>query len=90
MSEYLTDPLRYSSHKYDSEFIDEQDGALSAENKPIYIKLLEESRRRSNRYYSFMVTHTPEVWKTIAQRIHLSKEHGIEIVNWQQWKVYLY
>lgn len=81
MSEYLTDPLRYSSHKYDSEFIDEQDGALSAENKPIYIKLLEESRRRSNRYYSFMVTHTPEVWKTIAQRIHLSKEHGIEIVN---------
>ncbi len=81
MGEYLTDPSRYSKHKYDLDLTDEKDGALSAENKPIFLKLLEQSRRRAKRHYSFVVTHSPEIWKTISQRIHLSKDNGIKIVN---------
>ena len=81
MGEYLTDPSRYSAHKYESDFTDEKDGALSPENKHIFLTLMEESRRRSNRYYSFMVSHSESIWKEIPQRIHLSKENGIKIVN---------
>jgi DNA repair exonuclease SbcCD ATPase subunit len=81
MGEYLTDPSRYSSHKYESDYTDEKDGSLSPENKHIFLELMEKSRIRSNRYYSFMVTHTPAIWKEVSQRIHLSREHGIQIVS---------
>jgi DNA repair exonuclease SbcCD ATPase subunit len=81
IGEYLTDKSRFSTHKYDSDFTDEKDGSLSPENKHIFLELMEKSRIRSNRYYSFMVSHSPSIWKTIPQRIHLSKEEGITIVN---------
>jgi DNA repair exonuclease SbcCD ATPase subunit len=77
---YLTSS-KYSNHKYQSEFSDEKDGALSENNKNLYLKLMQESLALSDRDHLFLVTHSDSIWKQINQRIHLYASGKIQVVN---------
>ena len=80
MGIYLTSS-RYSNHTYQSEFSDEKDGALSPENKHLYLSLMEASLAVSKRDNLFMVTHTDSIWKQIPNRIHLHAGGKIQVVS---------
>ena len=77
---YLTSS-KYSNHKYQCEFSDEKDGALSPNNKDLYLKLMQESLTLSDRDYLFLVTHSDSIWKQINQRIHLHAGGKIQVVS---------
>jgi DNA repair exonuclease SbcCD ATPase subunit len=77
---YLTSS-KYSNHRYQSEFSDEKDGALSENNKNLYLKLMQESLSLSDRDYLFLVTHSDSIWKQVNQRIHLYAGGKIQIVS---------
>ena len=70
-----------SGNQFLTTFQDESDGALDPENKQNYFSLLRESFKLGRRYYTFIITQSPDIWEQVAQRIHLKPEQSsIELV----------
>lgn len=69
------------SIRYECAYVDEKDGALAPEFKLTYLRMVEESFRLGNRYYTFIISHSEELWRAIPQRIHLHKDGRIDIVK---------
>lgn len=70
-----------SGNQFLTTFQDESDGALDPDNKQNYFSLLRQSFRVGRRYYTFIITQSPDIWEQVAQRIHLKPEQSsIELV----------
>jgi exonuclease SbcC len=65
-----------SGKEYQTSFQDERDGALDPDSKQHFIDMNRESFKLGRRYYTFMISQTPEIWQQIQQRIHLVPESG--------------
>jgi len=54
-------------------FQDEADGALDADNKRKYIRMIEETHRKEGRTHTILITHSEEAKALIGQKIDLNK-----------------
>jgi len=69
-----------SGREYLTTYQDESDGALDPNNKQNYLTMVHESFVLGRRYFTFIITQTPEIWQQVDQRIHLSAEEKLECV----------
>ncbi|HOJ04146.1 MAG TPA: hypothetical protein PK916_09085 [Bacteroidota bacterium] len=60
-------------------FLDEADGALSPENAPRYLRMLQRVHDLSGAHFTFIITHRPELIAMMPQRIEFTKS-GPQIV----------
>jgi exonuclease SbcC len=74
---YMSD---HSGCQLQTTFQDESDGALDPDNKQNYFSLLRESFRLGRRFFTFIITQSPEIWEQIEQRICLTPGVGVEVV----------
>jgi exonuclease SbcC len=65
-----------SGHEFLTNFADEKDGALDPDNKQHFVEMSREAFRLGRRYYTFLITQTPEIWQQVQQRLHLHPEDG--------------
>ena len=70
----------HSGCQLQTTFQDESDGPLDPDNKQNYFSLLRESFRLGRRFFTFIITQSPEIWEQIEQRIHLNPGVGVELV----------
>jgi exonuclease SbcC len=70
----------YLSEKSGKELLtsyqDEKDGALDPDNKQHFVEMSREAFRLGRRYYTFLITQTPDIWQQVQQRLHLYPETG--------------
>jgi exonuclease SbcC len=70
----------YLSEKSGKELLtsyqDEKDGALDPENKQHFVEMSREAFRLGRRYFTFLITQTPDIWQQVQQRLHLHPESG--------------
>ena len=70
----------YLSEKSGKELLtsyqDEKDGALDPDNKQHFVEMSREAFRLGRRYYTFLITQTPDIWQQVQQRLHLHPETG--------------
>ena len=59
--------------KFLTAFQDEADGALDAENRVQYFKMLEAAHQESGRRHTILITHSPEAQQMIEQKIDISE-----------------
>jgi len=70
-----------SGKEYLTSYADEADGALDPDNKQHFVDMLRESFKLGRRYFTFLITQTPEIWQQIQQRVHLQPAEGkLELV----------
>jgi exonuclease SbcC len=65
-----------SGKEYLTSYADEADGALDPDNKQHFVDMLRESFKLGRRYFTFLITQTPEIWQQIQQQIHLKPAEG--------------
>jgi exonuclease SbcC len=65
-----------SGKEYLTSYADESDGALDPDNKQNFLDMLRESFKLGRRYFTLVITQTPEIWQQIQQRIHLVPAEG--------------
>ncbi|MDP2884546.1 MAG: SMC family ATPase [Ignavibacteria bacterium] len=70
----------HSGCQLQTTFQDESDGPLDPDNKQNYFSLLRESFRLGRRFFTFIITQSPEIWEQIEQRIYLKPGIGAELV----------
>ena len=70
----------HSGCQLQTTFQDESDGPLDPDNKQNYFSLLRESFRLGRRFFTFIITQSPEIWEQIEQRIYLKPGVGVELV----------
>lgn len=58
-------------------FLDESDGELDSEARPLFVKMIEAAHRMCNATLTILITHSVEVKDLIEQKIELSR-------NWQE------
>lgn len=66
-----------SGKEYLTSFQDESDGPLDPENKQNFLAMLQASFKLGRRYYTFLITQTPELWQQVDQRIELDPKRSI-------------
>jgi len=70
----------YLSEKSGKELLtsyqDEKDGALDPDNKQHFVEMSREAFRLGRRYFTFLITQTPDIWQQVQQRLHLHPENG--------------
>ncbi len=70
----------HSGCQLQTTFQDESDGPLDPDNKQNYFSLLRESFRLGRRFFTFIITQSPDIWEQIEQRIHLKPGVGLELI----------
>ena len=70
----------YLSEKSGKELLtsyqDEKDGALDPDNKQHFVEMSREAFRLGRRYYTFLITQTPDIWQQVQQRLLLLPAEG--------------
>ena len=69
-----------SGREYLTTYQDESDGALDPNNKQNFLTMVHESFVLGQRYFTFIITQTPEIWQQVGQRIHLSADEKLECI----------
>lgn len=66
---------------FDTIYLDEKDGSLDSESSLQYLRMINRLHDMAGVYYTMLISHRPELLEMIPQRIELSREHGIQIIN---------